>query len=67
MNVGLLSVAFHPNYETNGYFYVNYTARQSSGPYTTGHTVVARYAVSGNPDIANPADETVILRVNQPF
>lgn len=57
---GLLGLAFHPNYATNGYFYVNYT-RSSDGA-----TVVARYSVSANPDVANTTG-TVLLTIPQPF
>ena len=58
---GLLGLAFHPNYATNGYFYVNYTN-------PSGNTVIARYTVdSGNPDIANPASATILLTIAQPF
>ena len=49
---GLLGLAFHPDYATNGYFYVNYTNLQ-------GHTVVARYQVSSNPNVADPASGTI--------
>lgn len=57
---GLLGLAFHPNYATNGYFYVNYTNQQ-------GHTIVARYSVSStNPDVANPSSALQIIRVDQP-
>jgi hypothetical protein len=57
---GLLSVAFHPDYESNGFFFVNYTD-------TGGDTVVARYQVSGNPDVADAGSETILLTVDQPF
>ena len=57
---GLLGLAFHPNYATNGYFYVNYTN-------TAGHTVIARYSVSADPNIANAASGTVLMTINQPF
>ncbi|NBL64694.1 T9SS type A sorting domain-containing protein [Flavobacterium sp. NST-5] len=57
---GLLGLAFHPNYATNGYFYVNYTN-------TSGNTVIARYSVSTtNPDVANPATASTIITINQP-
>lgn len=56
---GLLSVAFHPDYETNGYFYVNYTDLD-------GDTVVARYSVSANPDVADPNSDETILTLDQP-
>ncbi len=56
---GLLSVAFHPNYETNGFFFVNYTN-------TSGDTVVERYTVSvGNPNAADPNSGVTILTVDQ--
>lgn len=57
---GLLGLAFHPNYATNGYFYVNYTN-------TAGNTVIARYTVSANPDVADATSATTILTVAQPF
>jgi glucose/arabinose dehydrogenase len=57
---GLLSVAFHPRYATNGWFYVNYTD-------LSGATVVARYSVSGDPNRADPSSAAVLLHINQPF
>ena len=52
---GLLGLAFHPNYETNGYFFVYYV---SPFPY---RNIVARYQVSGNPDVANPNSELILI------
>jgi glucose/arabinose dehydrogenase len=57
---GLLGLAFHPNYASNGYFYINYTN-------TAGNTVIARYTVSANPDVANAASATILLTITQPF
>ncbi|MBL8497964.1 glucose dehydrogenase [Nitrosomonas sp. JL21] len=57
---GLLSIAFPPNFSTKGYFYVNYT----NG---VGNTVVSRFSVSSAGDIADPASESVILTMDQPF
>jgi len=57
---GLLGLAFHPNYTNNGLFYVNYTNNSDD-------TVVARYAVSGNPDIADSGSADTILTIFQPF
>lgn len=57
---GLLGLAFHPNYSNNGYFYVNYTNN-------SGNTVIARYRVSGNPDVADPGSELILMQVAQPF
>jgi glucose/arabinose dehydrogenase len=57
---GLLSLAFHPNYASNGLFFVNYT-RQPDGA-----TVIARYRVSGDPNVADPNSASTILTINQP-
>jgi glucose/arabinose dehydrogenase len=57
---GLLSIAFHPNYRTNGFFYVNYTN-------LNGDTVIARYHVSANPDAADPGSAAILLTIPQPF
>ena len=60
--LGLLSVAFHPQYARNGRFYVNYTA--DSGNL---QTVIAEYRVSADdPDVADTA-ERVLLEIPQPF
>ncbi len=57
---GLLGLAFHPHYRGNGFFYINYTDRQ-------GNTVIARFQVSTDPNVADPASEKVLLHINQPF
>ena len=58
---GLLGLAFHPDYESNGRFFVNYT---NNG----GHTVIARYEVSvGDPDVADVGSEEILLTITQPF
>jgi|GEM_PF-429266 len=65
--LGLLGLAFHPNYQNNGYFYIYYTVNNSvSGfPYAS---VVARYSVSpSNPDSARRNTGVVLMRINQPF
>lgn len=58
---GLLGLAFHPNYAANGFFYVNYT-RSSDGA-----TVIARYSVSSNPDVADDTTALTLLVVPQPY
>ncbi len=58
---GLLGLAFHPNYASNGQFFVNYTRLSD------GDTVIARYTVTSNPDIADLASEQTLLVVDQPF
>ena len=57
---GLLGVAFHPLYATNGYCFVNYTNN-------VGDTVVSRFEVAANPGRLNPNSEQVILTQDQPF
>jgi glucose/arabinose dehydrogenase len=57
---GLLSVAFHPDYANNGYFFVDYTDR-------SGDTVISRFQVSDDPDRADPGSETVLLQIGQPY
>jgi glucose/arabinose dehydrogenase len=59
---GLLGLAFHPNYENNGYFYVDYTASNQR------RTVISRFKVSTmNPDSAHADSEFVLLEINQPY
>lgn len=57
---GLLSVAFHPDYASNGRFFVDYTNR-------AGDTRVVEYRVSADPERADPAPVRTILEVDQPF
>lgn len=57
---GLLGLAFHPDYQNNGYFYVNYTNN-------SGDTQVSRFSVSSsNADIADENSELPIIDYNQP-
>jgi glucose/arabinose dehydrogenase len=54
---------FHPDYSTNGYFYVYYISGSGAG-----QSNVARYQVSGgDPNLANPASQKPILSFTQPF
>jgi glucose/arabinose dehydrogenase/photosystem II stability/assembly factor-like uncharacterized protein len=63
---GLLALAFHPSYETNGKFYVVYTAPRPND--SVGSILTLRqYSVStGNPDLANSASGTTILTIDHP-
>lgn len=54
-----ISVAFPPGFAAKQYFYVNDTN-------TSGNTVISRFSVSTNPDLANPNSEVTNLTVNQP-
>jgi glucose/arabinose dehydrogenase len=55
---GLLSVAFHPDYDVNGYFYVYYTDE-------LGTSRIVRY--TGNAVVGDPTSDLDILSVPQPF
>ncbi|HYG40125.1 MAG TPA: PQQ-dependent sugar dehydrogenase [Cytophagales bacterium] len=59
---GLLGLAFHPEFKTNGYFYVNYT---------TGNdliTRISRFSLSKtNKEEADPGSELVLLTYEQPY
>lgn len=57
---GLLGLVFHPQYETNGYFYVNYTDSR-------GATNIARFQVTDDLDKADPDSEQTLLQVGQPY
>ncbi|MBX3062587.1 MAG: PQQ-dependent sugar dehydrogenase [Anaerolineae bacterium] len=57
---GLLGLAFHPNYKTNGQFFITYTRRDSLN-------ILARYHVSAaDPDRADPASEQIVLQYQHP-
>ena len=55
---GLLSVAFHPNYSSNHYFYVYYTEQPS------GDIRIERYTSSAvNPEVSDPASAHLIISI----
>jgi glucose/arabinose dehydrogenase len=55
---GLLGLAFHPGYATNGYFYVFYTGTNTTSAGTGRHDTLSRFQVStNNPDQGDPASE----------
>lgn len=59
---GLLGLAFHPDYASNGFFYVNYT-----GDLGGGDTFVSRFHTpAGTPNDADEGSETLLLRFDQP-
>lgn len=57
---GLLGLAFHPDYASNGVFVVNYTGND-------GDTRISTFAVSADPDQADASSEQVVLLIDQPF
>src|SRR6185369_6428628 len=59
---GLLCMAFHPSFASNGYFYVYYIA---SDPH---REVLSRFKVSSkNPNQADPASEKILLEIPKYF
>ena len=56
---GLLSLVFHPNYKSNGFFYVYYVN-------TSGNLVLARFQVSTNRNVANKNSKKILLTIPHP-
>jgi glucose/arabinose dehydrogenase len=52
---GLLSVAFHPQYATNHFFYVYFTTQ------TNGDIRIERFTTTSNPEVADPATSKLII------
>jgi glucose/arabinose dehydrogenase len=59
---GLLSVAFHPDFKTNGVFIVDYTRASAN----VGDTVIARYRAAPLADVADRALGQTLLTIHQP-
>lgn len=66
---GLLGLAFHPDFASNGRFFVYYSAPlRAEAPQGWDHTShISEFTVSAdNPDTADPNSERVLLQVDQP-
>jgi glucose/arabinose dehydrogenase len=60
--MGLLGLAFHPDFQTNRKFYVNYV-RNAGGQF---QSVIAEYLASvANPNQSDASSERILLTVNQ--
>lgn len=57
---GLLGLAFHPQFSSNGRFFINYTRRSD------GATVIAEYQAPPPSPIANP-QERILIVIPQPY
>ena len=57
---GLLCMAFHPDYDMNGWFFVHYSDNN-------GDTAIERYSVSKDPNIADPTSGEIVLSEAQPL
>lgn len=67
---GLLGLAFHPNYPATPFFFVNYTCEVTAAQpecNSNGDTIIARFQVSANPNVADPASRRTLLVIDQPF
>ena len=56
---GLLGLAFHPDFETNGRFFVDYSA-------TNGDQVIAEYGLGLDADTGDPDGERILIRLKDP-
>ena len=67
---GLLGLAFHPDFSTNGHFYVSYSGTLQDGlsPHEWDHTTyISEFTVSANDaNQANPDSERVLLSMDKP-
>lgn len=59
---GLLGLAFHPEYKSNGRFYVYYTSKAERLT-----SVVSEFRVSDDPMKADAGSERVVMKIKQPF
>jgi len=57
---GLLGLAFHPDYESNGRFFIAYS------PGDRSQNVVAEYRRSADPNVADPAEVARLVEVDDP-
>lgn len=58
---GLLGLAFHPEFATNSYFFVNYTRQ------TDGATVISRFRAINNNSVGDTNSERILMTIPQPF
>lgn len=57
---GLLGLAFHTDFENNGFFYVNYTD-------DTPATIISRFFIVADSKFADPNSEKILLSIKQPY
>lgn len=62
---GLLGVAFHPDFQSNGKLYVNYSAPGAPEGWNH-HTVIAEYTASPGTNVVDPTTERIVLTYDQP-
>lgn len=71
--MGALGLAFHPDYASNGRFYVHYSGSPAGCPVTncpacpdSSCSTISEFTVSANPDVADPATERQVFRTGHP-
>ena len=70
---GLMSIAFHPDFKTNGRFYIYYNQKNPADQHTQPHnypfrSVISEFKVSAtDPDKADLSSERILFEVPQPF
>lgn len=57
---GLLGLAFHPDFKTNGWFYINYIGENNT-------TYISRFRISETTGVADPASEIKLITLPQPY
>jgi glucose/arabinose dehydrogenase len=60
---GLLSMAFDPNYGSNGLFYVDYTGDGTNSGGSLGDVNIDEYHVSSDPNVANQATRRPVMTI----
>ena len=58
--LGLLSIAFPPQFAEKKHFYADFIDED-------GNVVIARYKVTADPNVADPASEEILLKIPQPY
>lgn len=59
--MGLLGLAFHPNYKSNGFFFLDYTMNNPR------RTVISRFKVSADINVGDKTSEIVLMQIEQPY
>ncbi|MHA2176555.1 MAG: PQQ-dependent sugar dehydrogenase [Candidatus Hodarchaeales archaeon] len=59
--LGLLGIAFHPNFTKNGLFFLDYTVNNPV------RTIISRFSIDGLTGLVNTSSELIILEIEQPY
>ena len=63
--VGLWALAFHPDYQNNGRYFVN-VAVENADTNSPFSQMIREYSVSANPDVSNPLPDKLIMEIAKP-